>query len=306
MKYFTTLLFGALTLVLWAQEKQSLAERLGYDKDAKLLIIHADDLGVAHSENRATIAGFESGLVNSGSIMMPCPWVLEMADYAVKNPKADLGLHLTLTAEWKLYKWPTVSPKTEVPGLINKQGFLYDNCNDVTLNASVEEVEKELRAQVQRAKAMGINPTHLDTHMGCLLNPKFFPTYLKIGREYGIPVMLSKSWFRQFPGFQEMLTGNEFLLDEVLMANPEAYKSGMADYYAEQLEKLQPGIRLMIIHAAYDDPEMQAVTIDHPNYGAAWRQADIDFFTSDRCRQILKDQNIQLLTWRQIGALMED
>ena len=304
MKYALLLFFTCYLTFSFAQEQKTLAERLGYTKDAKLLIIHADDLGVSHSENQATIDGFAKGMVNSGSIMMPCPWVPEIADYAVKNPEADLGLHLTLTAEWELFKWPAVLPKAEVPGLINEKGFLYDNCNDVTLNASPEEVEQEIRAQIERAKFMGINPTHLDTHMGCLLNPKYFPIYLKMGKEYGIPVMLSKSWFRQFPGFQKMLTGDELMLDNVIMANPKNFKEGMADFYANAIETLEPGVSLIIIHAAYDDAEMQAVTINHPDYGAAWRQADIDFFTSERCKKILEEQNIQLVTWREIGALL--
>jgi hypothetical protein len=288
-----------------AQEKKTIAEQLGFEKDAKLLIIHADDIGVSHSENQATIDGFEKGMINSGSIMVPCPWLPEIADYAIQHPEADLGLHLTLTAEWDLCKWPPVMPKAEVPGLVNDKGFLYNNCNDVTLNASVEEVEKELRAQIERAKAFGIKPTHFDTHMGCLLNPKYFGIYLKMGKEYGVPVMLSKEWFRQFPGFKEMLSGDELMLDKVIMANPEHYKTGMSDYYANVLKTLEPGANLIIIHAAYDDTEMQAVTVNHPDFGAAWRQADFDFFTSDTCKQLLEAHDIKLVTWREIGQLLQ-
>ena len=295
-----------LVIPAFTQEKKSIAEQLGYQKDAKLLIIHADDIGVSHSETQATIDGFAAGLINSGSIMVPCPWMPEIADYAVKNPEADLGLHLTLTAEWKLYKWGPVMPKAEVPGLVDAKGFLYDNCNEVTLNASVEEVEKELRAQIERAKAFGINPTHFDTHMGCLLNPKYFGLYLKMGREYGVPVMLSKEWFQQFPGFKNMLSGDELMLDRVLMANPEHFKSGMAEFYSNALKTLEPGVSLMIVHVAYDDAEMQAVTIDHPDFGAAWRQEDFDFFTSETCRKLLEENNIQLITWREIGSLLKE
>src|SRR5687767_13457717 len=85
--------------------EKTLAERLGYPRDAKLLIVHADDLGMAHSVNAASIRGLESGLINSASIMVPCPWFPEIAEYARKNPQADLGLHLTLTSEWTDFRW---------------------------------------------------------------------------------------------------------------------------------------------------------------------------------------------------------
>ena len=171
------LLFFLLFATSCMAQKPNLAQRLGYAKDAKLLIIHADDLGVSHSENAASIAAFEKGVVNSGSIMVPCPWFPEIANYSKVNPTVDLGLHLTLTAEWETYKWKPVSPIAEVPNLVNKKGFLYDNCADVVRKVSAESIEKELRAQVDRALAFGVNVSHLDSHMGCLFNPKYFETY---------------------------------------------------------------------------------------------------------------------------------
>ena len=113
-----------LTLSVRAQT-QTLAERLGYPKDAKLLIVHADDLGMSHSVNLATIKGFESGLVNSGSIMVPCPWFSEIATYARANPQADLGLHLTLTSEWTSFRWGPVTSKDRVSSLLDKTGHFY-------------------------------------------------------------------------------------------------------------------------------------------------------------------------------------
>src|SRR5262245_41331660 len=114
-------------------QSKSVAEKLGYSKETKLLIIHGDDVGVAHSQNRATFNAFKSGLVNSGSIMVPCPWLSEVAAYVKQNPKADLGLHLTLTSEWKNYKWGPVTPSTVVPGLVNRNGFLYSSVDSVVM-----------------------------------------------------------------------------------------------------------------------------------------------------------------------------
>lgn len=299
------LLFLLLVTTSCMAQKPNLAERLGYAKDAKLLIIHADDLGVSHSENAASMAAFEKGMVNSGSIMVPCPWFPEIANYSKANPDVDLGLHLTLTAEWQDYKWGPVTPSPEVPGLVNEQGFLYDNCADVVRKASVAEVEKELRAQIERAIAFGVNVSHLDSHMGCLFNPKYFEAYLKIGREYGLPLLIPASGLQQFPAMAEKILPTDIVIDNIFMLNPPDAKKGAAKYYAKLLQDLPTGVSEMIIHVAYDNAEMQAVTIKHPDFGAAWRQQDFDYFTSEECRNILKETGIQLITWQELRQLIK-
>src|SRR5215211_6311269 len=141
---------------------KSLLERLGYPKDAKLLIIHADDLGMAHSVNAASTKSFDSGLVNSGSIMVPCPWFAEIAAYARSHAEADLGLHLTLTSEWKFLRWGPVLSKDRLTTLLDKDGYLYPTEVAAARNGAPQEIEAEIRAQIERAKAFGIQPTHLD------------------------------------------------------------------------------------------------------------------------------------------------
>ncbi|MGI9553007.1 MAG: polysaccharide deacetylase family protein, partial [Aurantibacter sp.] len=156
-----------------AQQK-TVAERLGYPADAKLLIIHADDLGVAHSENMASIKALEEGTVNSASIMVPCPWFPEIAAYARGHSTADLGLHLTLTSEWKYYKWGPVTSKDSVTSLVNNEGYFYDLVPKVAEHADPKHVEIELRNQVKKALLTGIDVTHLDTHMGTVFaTPEF-------------------------------------------------------------------------------------------------------------------------------------
>src|SRR5436305_13770975 len=143
--------------------QQTIAERLGYPRDAKLLIVHADDLGMAHSVNAATIKAFETGLVNSGSIMVPCPWLSEIAAYARANPQADLGLHLTLTSEWTSFRWGPVSPRDRVTSLLDKDGYFYLTASEAAAHADPKQVELEITAQIERARALGIQPTHLDS-----------------------------------------------------------------------------------------------------------------------------------------------
>src|SRR4051812_37242699 len=149
-------------------EVKPLAARLGYPADAKLLIVHADDIGVAHSVNAATFKAFESGLVTSGSIMIPCAWLPEVAAYARTHAGADLGLHLTLTSEWTTYRWGGVLSKERAPSLYAADGYLYPTESEAGSHADVREAEREVRAQIERARAFGINPTHLDSHMRTL------------------------------------------------------------------------------------------------------------------------------------------
>lgn len=278
---------------VFAQQK-SIQERLGYSKDTKLLIIHADDLGVSHAENMASITALEKGAVNSASILVPCPWFPEIAAYAKEHPQADLGLHLALTSEWKYLKWGPVAPADEVKGLVTREKFFYDNVPDVVSHASAEEVEKELRAQIARAISFGVDPTHFDTHMGTLgATPDFLKVYIKLGREYKVPVLLTRE---ALPFTNE----NDVIMDQIAIASPEDYKTGMNQFYTRVLTSLQPGITCLILHAAYDNDEMQAVTADHIDYGAAWRQADFNFFMSEDCKKLLKQERIQLITWREV------
>lgn len=172
----------AINSTAFAQQK-TIQERLGYSKETKLLIIHADDIGVSHSENSASIYTMEKGVVNSGSIMVPCPWFPEISDYAKSHPNADIGLHLTLTSEWRNYKWGPVTSKDKVPSLLDEQGYFNSGTLALMKNGKPEEVEMELRAQIERAKKFGIDPTHFEAHMaGAVSTPEFLRIYIKLGR----------------------------------------------------------------------------------------------------------------------------
>src|SRR5271163_291745 len=186
---------------------KSLAEKLGYPRDAKLVIIHADDLGMTHSVNAASIKGLESGLVTSASIMVPCPWFPEMADYAKGHPDADLGLHLTLTSERVFYRWGPVAPRDKVPSLLDANGYFHLNWTETT-NIDAKEVEMELRAQIEKALAMGVRPTHLDSHQYRLFeNGKdIFQSVLRVAHEYKLPVFMVRDWFEERPYLESSLS----------------------------------------------------------------------------------------------------
>src|SRR5436853_623079 len=169
-------------------QNRNIAERLGYPAGAKLLILHADDLGAAHSIDAASFAALDNGTVSSASVMMPTPWVTEVAAYARAHPNADLGLHLTVTSEWHTYRWGSVASKDSVPSLLDSTGTFASDVPPVATHAKAGEIELELRAQVERALALGIHPTHLDSHMGALFStPDLMAAYVKVAREYHLP-----------------------------------------------------------------------------------------------------------------------
>lgn len=288
-----------LLFVVTARTQTTLQEQLGYPKTTKLLILHADDLGVAHSEDQASFYALEKTPVQSASIMVPCPWFPEAAAYAVAHPKADLGLHLTLTSEWKYLKWGPVAGRENVPHLVNQQGFLFSSVDSVLQSTNADEVEKELRAQIERAKQFGIDITHLDSHMGTLYaNKDFLQVMLKLGREYQLPVMLNQQILLM--NGDSVAHPNDVVIGNIYIESPQDYKNGAEAYYTKVIQSLQPGVSLIIFHAAYNNDEMQGVTIDHSDYGAAWRQDDFNFFTNEHCKTLLKQNNIQVITWREI------
>ncbi|EKB48367.1 polysaccharide deacetylase family protein [Cecembia lonarensis] len=312
MKKLATFILAIICFQVYSQDK-TLAERLGYSKSDRLLIIHADDLGMAHSENAATIAAIKNGVVNSTSIMMPCAWSTEAGEMVKDMPDLDIGVHITLTNEWHTYKYAPIASKSEVPGLVGPDGFMYKDCAAVAQNASPEEVEKEMRAQIEAAIKIGIKPTHLDSHMGCVFygRPEYVLSYLKLAEEYGIPAMMNKQIVDAVirPNaalFKDIDVDKLILIDEVAIANPEAYdEMGMEAFYTNVLNNLEPGITVLLNHIAYDDAEMRAITTRFTHWHAAWRQADFDFFTGQKARDLLKNNNIQLITWKEIGKLID-
>jgi chitin disaccharide deacetylase len=188
---FFLLFFPAIWGLAQTQVNPTYAEKLGWKKGDRVLILHIDDAGMSYDSNVGTIKALEEGVANSVSVMMPCPWVPAFVKYLKQKPQTDAGLHLTLTSEWQNYRWGPLTGQQSAPGLADTEGALWPSVNDVTSHASPDEVEAEIRAQLARARKMGFNPTHLDSHMGTLFaHPDFIQRYIKVGIQERIPVML--------------------------------------------------------------------------------------------------------------------
>jgi len=201
---------------------RTFAERLGWKAGDRVVIIHVDDAGMSHDSDVGVEMSLDAGLATSFSVMMPCPWVPEIVHYIKAHPQVDAGLHLTLTSEWKEYRWGPVAGPTAVPGLVDSEGAMWATAEDTAQHATPDEVDKEIRAQLARALRMGFHPTHLDTHMGTVYaTPAFVERYIKVGAENHIPVM--------FPGGHDTLLAEQYR-DEAIARLKDAgrWKEGMA------------------------------------------------------------------------------
>src|SRR5882724_5487894 len=298
------LLLGSLLSTLSVGvSAQTLVERLGYPPGTKLIVVHADDLGETHSVNAAAIKALHGGTINSASLMVPCPWFPEIADYAKSHPDADFGLHLTLTSERVYYRWGPVASKDRVPSLLDENGYFHHDWKPTT-RINPKEVDLELRAQIDRAYAMGIRPTHLDSHQYRLFDngPDLFEVAIRIAHDYKLPVFVVRDWFAERPYLEKSLGPADIVIDHTITIAPSVAPDKWADFYKTALKNLQPGVTEFVIHLGFADDELKSATRERDTWGAAWRQRDFDFFTSQEFRQLLAVQNIKLVSWREIAA----
>jgi predicted glycoside hydrolase/deacetylase ChbG (UPF0249 family) len=297
---------SAISLLLattLSAQTSNVAQRLGYPPDAKLLILHADDLAVAHSVDTASFDSLNSGAVSSASIMVPCPWLAEVADYAKHHPDADLGLHLTLTSEWKTYRWGSVASSDKVSSLLTSDGTFYSTSEEVAANANPPDAEREIRAQVERAISVGIHPTHLDSHMGSLFSkPEFIAAYIKVAHDFKLPFLALRPADGR-ASFLSLLSTTDIILDAIVIASPGLRPDQTRDFYLDALKNLKPGLTEMIVHLGHDDSELRAVMVDHPDFGAAWRQRDYDVVNSPQFKQALHDNHVILVHWKELQKL---
>ncbi len=285
--------------------------KLGWPADAKLLIIHADDAGMCQAANKAIQQAFADGTINSCSIMMPCPWAYDFCMWAKAHSEYDVGLHITLNSEWKTYKWRSVSAPKDVPSLCDRNGFLLPDPLRTALRAKPDEVEREIRAQVQRAIAWGIKPTHLDPHLGAALaKPAFAEAFVKVGREFGVTPLLIEPG----PDFRAIARRFGAPITPKMIEMIRQSASAKLDYYAyphllgqrtydarkaayvRELRRLKPGVSEIIVHPMMDTSESRATSRFWQVRAWEWK-----VFADPEVRQLIKDLKIERVTWKDLN-----
>jgi predicted glycoside hydrolase/deacetylase ChbG (UPF0249 family) len=308
----------AVGLCAWAAAQQAsttrpktVVENLGYATGARLLVIQAEDLGMAHSIDKASFEALEKGWVTAAGVLVPGPWFPEVLRWSRSHPNADLGVRLDLNADWSSYRWRPVSGLQKGSGLTDQGGYLSSSSVTVAQHATPAEVEGELRAQIDMAKRAGIQISHLDNHMRTMLvTPALFQSYWKMGQEYGLPIVLpnqqvklrgvatGKPGVLKFGGVDVDLAS--LPIDRELEIMPGLAKQDWLSAYEKTLDALPPGVYLLSVHLGYNDDELQAMTWDHPNWGAQWRQNDLDVVSSPEFQKFLKDKGFILVGWKDL------
>ena len=319
MKQLLAAILFALPLITHAQ---TYAEKLGYPKGAKVIILHVDDAGMSFDSNEGVAKAINEGVANSTSIMMPCGWVPGMFAYLKKYPQTDAGLHLTLTSEWSAYRWGPLAGKSAVPGLVDNEGAMWKGVRDVVMHASPDEVYKEIKSQLDRSRTAGWEPTHFDSHMGTLFGSEgFLRKYLQLGMEEKIPVMfpgghntmIIKSEAGTFLKKEQTdLIGQTLwnaglpVLDDLHNVSygfvypkenlPDAKLQQIAtDHYLKSFESLQPGVTMVIMHCT-----APTEVFDKISGSGITRKADLLAMQSPALKKYITEKGIILTTWREL------
>jgi chitin disaccharide deacetylase len=286
-----------------ADETKSTAERLGYAADARALIINADDFGMCHDQNEGVMTGLKDGLFTSSTILVTCPWFEEAAAFARSNPAADLGVHLTLNAEWDCYKWGPILGAHAVPSLVDERGYLWQTVPQVYEHVRLDEAEAELRAQIEKALAAGIDVTHLDNHMGTLhMRADYHEIYARLADEYRLPLRLASRNQMRAHGMGAILeqldAAGIVTTDHFVFHGPSAVAE-TESYWTNLIRTLKPGLTEILCHPALAHDELKSCARD-----ASQREADFRYFTSDKARRLIADEGIELVGYLKLRDLM--
>jgi len=284
------------------------AEKLGYPAGKKVLMLHADDVGMCYEANQATKAYLTAGHIQSGACMAPCPWYNEIAEWYKQHPDYDLGMHLAMNSEWKWYRWGPVAGRDKVPSMVDKEGFLFRDVLETARGATAADVETEIRAQVDRAIAKGVRPGHIDTHMGTLYaRLDFTKAYLKVAEEYRIPAMvveqspavIAKFKKRGYPITDEsikVLAAYKLpkLDDFNSTVDGKTYEDKKEKFY-ELVRSLSPGLNEIIFHPSVLSDTMKAIT-------GTWQQRawEAQMFSDPEVLAFLEREGVLYTNWKEI------
>ncbi len=290
-------------------EPATWAEKLGFPAGKKVIILHADDAGMCEEANIATAQLLENNEIQSAAVMLPCPNAEEFIQWAIDHPDSDVGLHLTLTSEWKTHRWGPVSDPALVPGLIDPEGMLWPTVPEVLMNATVEEIEIEIRAQIDRSIALGYQPGHIDTHMGTLYShPDYVKVFYKLAEEYQIPanaIDLSDSTVVEF------LRNAGYPIDDQIIGLADEYSLPKLDFitwvpfgetYEEKVEdfmtlirSFSPGLTEIVFHPSVETENLKTIT-------NSWQQRvwEVKMFSDPDLIKFFEEEGIIFTNWIEI------
>ena len=287
-------------------------KKLGFSNTDKVVILHTDDIGMCQASLTAFIDLWENESISSGALMLPCPWAKPAAEYCRTHPGVDMGVHATLTAEWDGYRWSALSTRDPATGLIDQDGFLWQTSQETQAHATSEAVVVELGIQVRKALEWGVDVTHVDTHMGTVMHPKFVQAYLQAAQQAHAPVMLPRgdpSIFTSlgadvetaaiFASFIAQLEEQGLPLVDGVAMLPLDQPEGQVEIAKKMLGALPVGVTHFLFHPSTDTPELRAITPDWPSRVANYRA-----FMDPELKQFIKDQGIQVIGYRDLKKLV--
>lgn len=287
-------------------------KKLGFSNTDRLVILHTDDIGMCQAALAAFSDLWEAGGISSGAIMMPCPWAKAAADYCRDHPDVDMGVHTTLTAEWRSYRWAPLSTRDPLSGLMDDDGFMWRRSEETQANATPEAVLAELQVQVQQARAWGVDISHLDSHMGTVFHPKFVRAYIELGLQARVPFFIPRGDAELFmrrgidpaaaadlAAFLVQLEEQGVPLVDGMAMMPLNQPEGQLEIAKKMLSELRSGVTHFLFHPSIDTPELRALAPDWPS-----RVANYQTFMNPEIRRFIRDEGIQVIGYRDLRGLI--
>jgi predicted glycoside hydrolase/deacetylase ChbG (UPF0249 family) len=284
-------------------------EKMGYGPEDRVLITHIDDMGFCHAANVASAACLESGAASCASVIVNAPWFLEAATICKEHPEFDIGVHLTLTAEYPHFRWPALSSRDTATGLLDHEGYLWHTREDAVRHVTEEAAEGEMRAQIDTAMSAGLEITHIDTHMGSVVHPKFLGSYLSLAQEYGVAAFLPAITRERLEALRMSEMAEDYLnvlekvdsdavptLDAIIIET----LIDMNDkhrFYRDIVDKVEPGLTHLLFHPAMDGDELRAIA---DTYGS--RHADYLAWSDPDLKEYIAAAGIKHIGYRELKA----
>lgn len=291
-----------------------LLKRLGFSNNDRVVIFHADDIGMCHASVQAYQELIDYGLLSSAATMVPCSWFPAAATFCHQNqqnkPHIDMGVHLTLTSEWDSYRWGPISAPRTIDGLRDKEGYFYRQTKPAQENWQLEAVSVEVNAQIERALAAGIDVTHIDSHMGSIFHPASIPIYFEAAKKHKVPSLtlraeaLLTNWaggnFSQedLNDLRQMEADGWPMVDDIVVF-PLDHAENRLPEGKQMLEQLPIGVTCVLLHPSVDTPELRAIAPD-------WRcrVADFELFRNDEWRKAVEMSGVHVIGWRKVRDLI--